>query len=436
LAHPGGLVCIESRDTGSGEEDVVRRSVGIVGSGVAALHLGLMLRRHGVEVTLYTDKHPDSLARGRLLNTVVHHAPTIARERELGIDFWPAEQMALWEMSYDVAVQHPVRFVGSFGPASSAIDYRVYLPRLVESFEERGGVSRLQILRVADIEAVSECHDLTVVASGRSPLAQAFRLRADKCPYARPPRALSVGLYRGVTPEAPGRVSINFVPGHGELIEIPLLSFDGTATALLFEVCPGSPLFELVNVTYGGDPALFHRVVLGALRAHFPRTYERVDTARFVLTRPLDYLQGVLTPTVREDWVRLPNGRIAISLGDAHAAIDPVMGQGANVASYAAWQLGEAIVADSVYDEVFACAVAARRAEFVEAASDWTNLMLRQPWPEHLVSLLRDMPYSRPLADEFTSNFAAPDRQWRSLATPARARAFAAAHLDSLAVAR
>jgi 2-polyprenyl-6-methoxyphenol hydroxylase-like FAD-dependent oxidoreductase len=228
-------------------------------------------------------------------------------------------------------------------------------------------------------------------------------------------------------------VSINFVPGHGELIEIPLLSFDGLATALLFEACPGSPLFELVNVTYGGDPALFHRVVLGALRAHFPRTFERVDLARFGLTRPLDYLQGVLTPMLREDWVRLPNGRIAISLGDAHAAIDPVMGQGANVASYAAWQLGQAIVADAVYDDVFAAAVAARRAEFVEGASDWTNLMLRQPLPEHLVSLLGDMPYSRSLADEFTANFAAPDKQWRALATPARARAFAAAHLDTLA---
>jgi len=411
----------------------VRRSVGIVGSGVAALHLGLMLRLHGVEVTLYTDRHADSVARGRLLNTVVHHAPTIARERELGIDFWPAEQTALHEMSYDIGGPSPVRFVGSFLPASSAIDYRVYLPRLVQEFEARGGLVHMQILRVADVEVISEAHDLTVVASGRSALGQAFRLRVDKSPYARPPRALSVGLYRGVLPEAPARVSINFVPGHGELIEIPLLSFDGQVTALLFEACPGSPLFELVNVTYGGDPVLFHDVVLGALRAHFPRTYERVDVARFGLTRPLDYLQGVLTPLLREDWVRLPNGRIALSLGDAHAAIDPVMGQGANVASYAAWQLGEAILRDSVYDEVFAAAVAARRAEFVEAASDWTNMMLRQPLPPHLVELLADMPHSRSLADEFTSNFAAPDKQWRSIATPARARAFAASHLDVLA---
>jgi 2-polyprenyl-6-methoxyphenol hydroxylase-like FAD-dependent oxidoreductase len=170
------------------------------------------------------------------------------------------------------------------------------------------------------------------------------------------------------------------------------------------------------------------------LRAHFPRTYERVDPTRFGLTRPLDYLQGVLTPLLREDWVRLPNGRIALSLGDAHAAIDPVMGQGANVASYAAWQLGEAIVADSVYDEVFAAAVAARRTEFVEAASDWTNLMLRQPMPEHLVDLFADMAHCPALADEFTANFAAPDRQWRSIATPARARAFAAAQLDVLTV--
>lgn len=170
------------------------RSVGIIGSGVAALHLGLYLRQHGVATTIYTDKHSDSIAKGRLLNTVVHHAPTLQRERELGIDFWPLEDTAIHQMSYVIGGPDPIRFVGSFLPASAAIDYRVYLPRLTQAFVERGGEVRMQILRISDIAAISEDHDLVVVASGRSTLGEAFARRVEKSPYARPPRALCVGL--------------------------------------------------------------------------------------------------------------------------------------------------------------------------------------------------------------------------------------------------
>jgi hypothetical protein len=37
-----------------------------------------------------------------------------------------------------------------------------------------------------------------------------------------------------------------------------------------------------------------------------------------------------VTPVLREDYAVLPNGRIAIALGDAHSAVDPVVGQGAH----------------------------------------------------------------------------------------------------------
>jgi 2-polyprenyl-6-methoxyphenol hydroxylase-like FAD-dependent oxidoreductase len=408
------------------------RSVGIIGSGVAALHLGLFLRGQGVAATVYTDKHPDAIGRGRLLNTVVHHAPTRARERELGVDLWPAEEIDLHQMTYVVGdPAAPVRFTGSFLPPSSAIDYRLYLPRLAREFEERGGRCHMQILRIEDIEPISEQHDVVVVASGRSTLGEAFGRRLDKSPYARPPRALCVGLFRGVRPEAPATVTINLVPGHGELIEIPLLSFEGKELALLFELCPGSPLFELAAVNASHNPGLFRDVVLGALREYFPHTYARVDPDAFALTRPADLLQGVLTPVVREDWMRLPNGKIAISLGDVHAAVDPMMGQGANLASHTAVELGRALVADRCYDELFAEEVAASRRRFVEAASDWTNMMLRPELPQHLLDLVARMPASRAMADEFTTNFGFPDQQWRVLATEARARAFCESHLGA-----
>ena len=130
---------------------------------------------------------------------------------------------------------------------------------------------------------------------------------------------------------------------------------------------------------YDDDPAAYDRLVLDALRTHYPMAAERVDPDAFGLWSGRDLLQGALTPIVREDYARLGSGRYALAMGDAHTVVDPMMGQGANSASYSAWTIGEAIVADHVYDERFCQRVARRREGFVHGVSDWTNLMLNPP---------------------------------------------------------
>lgn len=62
----------------------MRRRIGIVGAGIAGLHLALYLQKHGVDATLITDRAPDDYRGIRLLNTVAHHHVTIAREDYLG----------------------------------------------------------------------------------------------------------------------------------------------------------------------------------------------------------------------------------------------------------------------------------------------------------------------------------------------------------------
>ena len=91
-------------------------------------------------------------------------------------------------------------------------------------------------------------------------------------------------------------------------------------------------------------PEAFPQVLLGKLEKHHPTTYDRIDTARFDLAQPLDLLQGGVVPTVRNTVVEFDDGKCAIALGDVHSIVDPMMGQGANVASYAAFVLGEEIV--------------------------------------------------------------------------------------------
>ncbi len=319
-------------------------SIGIVGTGVAGLHLGLLLRQHDIPVTIYTDRPGDELAAGRLLNTVAHHHPTLQRERQLSVHHWDAEEYGVRCTNYSIGGPQRLIFRGHFANATSAIDYRLYLPRLMDDFAQRGGTIEVRGIHVEDIERLSARHDLLVVASGRGALGALFPRREDKSPFDRPQRRLCAALYHGVRPSVPKGVTINISPGHGELLELPIYSFDGHVTALLFESIPGGDLEMLADLRYDEDPQSFRQVILTKLEEHYPATFERVDTAAFDATRPQDVLQGALTPHVRQDYTRLSNGKYALAMGDVHTLVDPLMGQGANSASYSAWTVGEAIM--------------------------------------------------------------------------------------------
>ncbi len=131
-----------------------------------------------------------------------------------------------------------------------------------------------------------------------------------------------------------------------KLIEIPIQTFEGNATTLLFETVPGGDLEVLAGTPYDDNPAAYERLVLDKLEAHFPPIFERSDPSGFGLTRPSSILQGAVTPTVRRSSAELDGGIWAIAVGDAHVTVDPLVGQGANSASYSAWTLGEAILED------------------------------------------------------------------------------------------
>jgi 2-polyprenyl-6-methoxyphenol hydroxylase-like FAD-dependent oxidoreductase len=400
--------------------------IGIIGAGVSALHLGLYLRAHDVPVTLYTDRDGAQIADGRLLNTVAHHHHTLERERALGVHHWEASEHGY--ACHHHFIEGPnVAFQGDFDHPSMCIDYRIYLPRLMEDLQERGG----EIVvggptEASDVERLAGQHDLMVVAAGRGSLAAMFRPRPEKSPYDRPQRRLCAALYRGVRYDEPRGVSFCISPGNGELLELPLLTREGPATALLFENLPGGDMEMLVDMPYEEGPEAFERTVLEKLRAHYPVVAERVDPSAFGVLGPKDILQGALTPVVREDFLRLPSGTYALAMGDTHTVVDPIIGQGANSASYSAWKVGEAIVSDLAYDERFCRSVARAREERVMGISDWTNIMLNPP--PHVLELLMGMAGNRELCDAFSANWDRPERNLEALATPERTQAFMARH--------
>ena len=404
-------------------------SIAIVGSGVSGLHLGLFLQQHDVPVTIYTDKTGEEIAAGRLLNTVAHHHHTLERERALGVHHWDAAEYGyVCHQHSIVGTPEPIRFRGDFAHPSSIIDYRLYLPRLLEDYQERGGEVVLGAIDAEGIERLSADHDLVVVAAGRGAGAM-FASRRDKNPYDKPQRRLAVGIFHGIGYTQPKGVGVHMSLGHGELLELPITSREGFATALLFENIPGGDLEMLADLAYEDDPAAFDRAVLAKLEQHYPMCFERVDHDSFGLQGARDLLQGSLTPVVREDYVRLGTGKFALAMGDAHCVVDPVNGQGANSASYSAWVIGNAILEDLACDEQFCRRVARDREAFVHGVSDWTNMILN-PEP-HVVGLLMAMSQSKDLCDAYTQNFNHPDRQWDAVASPERTAAFIARHTAS-----
>ncbi|MBW8638057.1 monooxygenase [Hoeflea sp. WL0058] len=398
--------------------------IGIVGAGIAGLHLALYLQQRGVDATIITDRTPEELAKGRLLNTVAHHHTTLAREEALGVNHWPDPNQHYYYHDHWLNIPgSPLNFSGRFSKPSRAVDYRIYLPALMEDFTDRGGVIEYGRIEEDDIAALVDRFDLLVVSTGKGPLGAIFSHDPDESPFQQPQRRLSVGLYSGVRHTDPMNVTLSLSPGAGELIVIPTITFDGVGTALLMENVPGGPLEQTVTTKYDDGPAAFRQTVLEGLEQYHPAVYDRIDTTRFDLCQPNDLLQGGLVPTVRKTSVEFDNGKFAIALGDVHVTVDPVNGQGANIASYAAFVMGEEIMKAPSLDRRFVEHVDMARNDRCLGAARWSNLMMAPP-SEEMQMLLGAMSQNKALCDEFTENFNWPERQWDNLSSPTRIRSW------------
>ncbi len=397
--------------------------IGIVGAGTAGLHLALLLQQRGAEATLYAERTPEDVRAGRLPNTVAHHHHTRARERELGVNHWDETGPSYARHWHYFGGEQPLAFPGDFTAPSLAVDYRLYQARLLEDFEERGGTVRHGTVGVDDLGTLGAAHDLIVVSTGRGGWSLLFPPLPDISLDA-PRRLLSAGLYSGIAYTEPVGVTFAVSPGHGEVIEIPLQTFEGNVTTLLFEAVPGGDLEVLSRTPYESDPAGYERLALEKLHDHFPPIFERADPAGFGVTRPSSILQGAVTPTVRQSYARLDDGTYAIAVGDAHVTVDPLVGQGANSASYSAWTLGETILEGGPLDEAFCRRVDELRLPFVLGVYRWTNFMTA-PEP-HLFGLVGAMSQIPALANDFTENFNHPDLQWDRLSSPEATAAYIA----------
>lgn len=408
------------------------KRIGIIGAGTGGLHLGLRLRQHDVDATIITDRRPEEFRNGRLMNTVAHHGITVQRETDMGVNHWPVQEHGYFGHYHSFAGEHPLRFFGEFRSPSRAVDYRIYTPALMNNFEQRGGVLEYRQIREEDIPDLCSRFDLLVVCVGKNALSTMFGPDPSVPAFQKPLRQLCAGLYRGVADTEPRAVTFSVSPGHGEMIEIPMQSFEGRVTALLFENIAGGDLEELARFPVATDPKGFRELVLRKLRSHHAATFERVKESEFDLCGLLDVLQGAVVPTVRTGFQEIAAGKFAIALGDFHVTVDPVIGQGANMASHSAWVLAEAVASAEVFDRAFCERVDAERKPRILSAFHWTNFMLQPPSQEFL-GFVFAMSQNKALCDEFTHNFSYPEQQWEHLKTPDRIAAWSNAKVSGAA---
>jgi len=403
------------------------KSIGIVGSGIAGLHLGLFLQKHGVDATVYSDRSPDQIRAGRLNNLVVRFDPTRERERALGVDHWDFPDFGVFGVQMRVGIEPLIAWNGSFKQPASSVDMRIYQSTLLEDFAARGGKLAIGALEASDVARLSGQHDLMVVASGRGSLTDMFPRDPARSPYEQPQRLLMGGFYRGLDFPDPLGVIYTISPGNGEIFQAPFTTFEGRVCSVLFEGIPGQAFDVIMRMRYEDNPKKFEATALDLLREHAPPIYERVNPREFGVLRPLDVLQGAITPTVRRGYAPLGDDKFAMALGDMHMLHDPIIAQGANTASKCAWILGEMLLEERSLDETFCRETERRLWEAGRAATEWTNATL-QPPPPHVMELFAAAAQNKALADELVENFGAPERNWEIFGAPEGAAAFLAKH--------
>jgi 2-polyprenyl-6-methoxyphenol hydroxylase-like FAD-dependent oxidoreductase len=396
--------------------------IGILGAGISGLHLALRLQQRGVASTLYAERTPEELAAGPPANLAVRFEHTRARERELGVAPWDAPEHGMSGANFAAPGDPPLGFRGRLKRPGSAVDFRVYLPRLMSDYAERGGVIEYLAPDAESINRLAPRHDLVVVASGRRSVAELFPRDPGRSPYAEPQRMITAGLFHGIARDPRDGLHFQLCPEVGEIFSIRLLTRDGPLAGINIEAIPGGPLEYLSQLSPADG---LGRAVLKELAEHAPALRERADEREFDLAGPNDLLQGAITPTVRTGWAVLTEGKYCVAVGDAWVVNDPVTGQGANLGSHSAFVLAEEILAGPPYDEAFCRKAEARMWEFARPVTEWTNAFL-QPPPPHALAVLGAASQDQRVADAFVNNFNDPVAQWAALGTPEGAAAWLA----------
>lgn len=407
------------------------RKIGIVGAGQAGLQLGLGLLKNGYQVVITSNQTPDQIRNGRVTSSQCMFDRALENERALGIDFWkdapPVEGI---QFSLVPGGQTAMQWSSRLDRPAQSIDQRVKMPRWMTEFEKAGGELRIADVDMAGLEALEQECDLVIVASGKGEIGKLFQRDETRSPFDKPQRSLALTYVHGMEPRKEhSAVNFNLMPGVGEYFVFPALTLSGPCEIMVFEGIPGGPMDNWANVK---SPQEHLAESLRILKEFVPEEYARSKDC--VLTDDLGILAGRFPPTVRKPVLALPNGAVALGMGDSVCLNDPITGQGSNNASHCAAAYLTAILehGDRPYDAAFMQATFDRYWDYAQFVVGWTNNMLLPP-PEHMVKILGTAQQNQKVAHWFVNGFNDPRTYFPTITDPALTDAFLAEAMGAAA---
>lgn len=323
------------------------RKIAIIGAGIAGLMTAHDLLKNGYDVTLYSDRSPeDFLNKTRPTGAAGRFAPSLAYERELGLNHWEKEAPPVEGVYLIFSMQPTVPFIsltGRLREPGAAVDVRLQSSRWMNDLVERGGKLCIESVDVPRLDAISAEHDLTIVAAGKADLANIFERNEKRSVYTKPQRNLSMVIVKncGKYEKLPlNPVKFNFTAPYGEAFWVPYYhKTEGETWCMLFEPKPGTPM-DIFSGAKSGQEVI--DLTRQAIKTFFPWDAEWFEKAE--LADENGWLVGALTPTVRSPVGKLPSGRVVTGVGDTLTTLDPIAGQGANNGYRMARNLVQSIV--------------------------------------------------------------------------------------------
>ncbi len=379
------------------------RKVTIVGAGQSGLMVGVGLVRRGYQVSIISNQTPEEIRNGRVTSSQAMNSTAIHNEREFGLRLWDDIYHPYEGQQFNVLNPENSQRITSFsrctGPQAGfgdiiieSVDQRVKMPAWIYRFEELGGKMIYEDADIASLERYAAESDLVLVASGKGEIGKLCTRDDEKSVYDKPQRALGLAYVKNMGPiktRDHGHFNRGFAwnahPGVGEYFSLNALTTTGECDAMVFEGIPGGPM-DILDIRDGTEA--YMKNCQKILADFFPDEAERCQ--HIELTDDLGILSGRFPPTIRKPVLHLPNGGVAMGIGDCVALNDPITGQGSNNASKAAKVVFDAIIAHGHrnFDEQWIQETFDTFWHKAKFCVDWTNSVLEPASPTQIKLLM------------------------------------------------
>ena len=373
------------------------RSVAIIGAGQTGISAAVGFLNAGFDVTVYSDRNQASLFRDvSATGTAVTFGLSQESEAALGVDTFAGRAPQVTGISartitgsghdYTELLDFDADFPGF---EAIGVDTRLKVDERITQFQEKGGTFIVEEVDPDRLDTIAGQFDLTLVATGKAGLAKLFSVDEARSPYKSPQRSLLLLTVEGLdhgpdvfahrSPAGGKHQAFNFAD-QGEGWWGPYLHKDaGPSWSFLGWAQPGSEWerrFQSVT-----DAHSAHKVVIDLHREYFDWDLPEVLRTRVIAEDPHSWLQGAVTPTVRNALGHTASGHRIAALGDTAVAYDPITGQGAQSGFIQAAQLVAAAKDhEGEFDDAWITATYNKfLTSRVDAANLATRIFLRDP---------------------------------------------------------